>query len=90
MQLQVLTTGYWPSPAPTNTLVLPEEVTARIQSFEAFYGNKYQGRRLVWAHALERCVVRYTTCVLLLAHHVSCPLHTWTRRGSVVKVLKMD
>ena len=22
------------------------------------YSNKYQGRRLVWAHALERCVVR--------------------------------
>lgn len=57
MQLQVLTTGYWPTPAPTNTIVLPEEITVRMQCFESFYSGKYQGRRLVWAHALERCVV---------------------------------
>lgn len=56
--MQVLTTGYWPSAAPTTTLKLPEEILSRMSTFEAFYAAKYQGRRLVWAHALERCVVR--------------------------------
>lgn len=55
--MQVLTTGYWPSAAPTTTLLLPEEIRARMDAFESFYSAKYQGRRLVWAHALERCVV---------------------------------
>jgi len=57
MEMQVLTTGYWPSPTPTTTLILPEELTMRMQHFEQFYADKYQGRRLVWAHALQRCVV---------------------------------
>ena len=57
LHVQVLTTGYWPATPPTATLVLPEELTTRMQSFDAFYTNKYQGRRLAWAHALERCVV---------------------------------
>lgn len=62
VHIQVLTTGYWPSPAACPTLVIPEEVAARIQQFEAFYAAKYQGRRLVWAHSLERCVVSVNCC----------------------------
>jgi hypothetical protein len=38
--------------------MLNVQVNARVQQFESFYGGKYQGRRLVWAHSLERCVVR--------------------------------
>jgi hypothetical protein len=61
MQIQVLTTGYWPAPAPCPSLILPPEVAAQMESFDAFYMVKYQGRRLAWAHPLERCVVRTTT-----------------------------
>jgi len=57
LEMQVLTTGYWPTAPPCTTLILPEEITTRVEAFESFYSNKYQGRRLVWAHALERCVV---------------------------------
>lgn len=69
MQMQVLTTGYWPSAAPTTTLVVPEEISSRMSAFEAFYAAKYQGRRLVWAHALERCVVR-CFCILYIVLYV--------------------
>ncbi|KAJ1401736.1 hypothetical protein B484DRAFT_305584, partial [Ochromonadaceae sp. CCMP2298] len=57
IHVQVLTTGYWPSSAPSPGLLLPPEILALSGQFEAFYGAKYQGRRLHWAHSLERCVV---------------------------------
>lgn len=38
-------------------LLLPPELTTHMDRFNTFYTNKYQGRRLVWNHALERCVV---------------------------------
>ena len=54
----MLTTGYWPSPAqaPEN-LLIPAPLQALQDHFTSFYTHKYQGRRLVWAHALERCVL---------------------------------
>ena len=66
MQVQVLTTGYWPTPAAVHTtskagdggrIVLPLELRLSMDKFETFYANKYQGRRLLWAHSLERCIV---------------------------------
>ena len=66
MQVQVLTTGYWPTPAAVHTtskagdggrIVLPVELRLSMDKFEAFYASKYQGRRLLWAHSLERCIV---------------------------------
>ena len=38
-------------------MVLPSELRWAMERFEAFYAGKYQGRRLLWAHSLERCVV---------------------------------
>lgn len=52
--MQVLTTGFWPSAPSSEGLVVPEEVRALQKQFNDFYVSKYQGRRLVWAHALER------------------------------------
>jgi cullin-4 len=66
MQVQVLTTGFWPTPAAVHTtskagdggrIVLPLELRLWMEKFETFYANKYQGRRLLWAHSLERCIV---------------------------------
>lgn len=54
---QVLTTGYWPATPPTDSIRLPQELVACKERFISFYNNKYQGRRLVFAHTLERCIM---------------------------------
>lgn len=48
-----------------------------MQQFEAFYSAKYQGRRLMWAHSLERCVVRHCAVVVLVQGGYDRPLHKW-------------
>lgn len=57
MHVQVLTTGYWPTPPAMEGLVVPSELTSLQNKFESFYTSKYQGRRLTWAHSLERCIL---------------------------------
>jgi cullin-4 len=58
---KVLTVGYWPITLPTgpttNTLRLPADMLALRDRFNEYYTNKYQGRRLVWANTVDRCVV---------------------------------
>jgi len=54
---QVLTTGYWPSYPSTNDLVIPSELQHIMEHFNTFYTAKYQGRRLAWAHHVERCLI---------------------------------
>lgn len=56
--IQTLTTGYWPSYPSMDTLIIPSHIFIPVmQRFERFYREKYSGRRLVWAHALGRCIV---------------------------------
>ncbi len=57
--VQILTQGYWPINPPdvNDNLKLPMVVRELQDKFTNFYVRKYQGRRLVWAHASERCVV---------------------------------
>ena len=57
IHIQVLTTGYWPQTPSMEGLLLPAELRRLMERFTTFYTNKYQGRRLTWAHSLERCVV---------------------------------
>ena len=57
MQIQVLTTGFWPSSPSCDTIIIPSELLSLMDNFVGFYSDKYQGRRLSWAHYLERCVV---------------------------------
>lgn len=54
---QVLTTGFWPTPSSGDDLVIPPELRQLQDHFNTFYAHKYQGRRLAWAHSLERCVL---------------------------------
>mmetsp|Transcript_37825 Transcript_37825/g.76981 ORF Transcript_37825/g.76981 Transcript_37825/m.76981 type:complete len:538 (-) Transcript_37825:251-1864(-) len=56
MDVQVLTTGYWP--VYLSTLTLPPALVAHKQRFETYYAAKYQGRRVSWQHALGNCIVR--------------------------------
>eukprot|EP00518_Triparma_eleuthera_P006861 CAMPEP_0182467744 /NCGR_PEP_ID=MMETSP1319-20130603/14488_1 /TAXON_ID=172717 /ORGANISM="Bolidomonas pacifica, Strain RCC208" /LENGTH=561 /DNA_ID=CAMNT_0024667869 /DNA_START=221 /DNA_END=1904 /DNA_ORIENTATION=- len=58
MDLWVLTTGYWPSYAPVDCS-LPPDLREHQARFEAYFGNKYQGRRVTWQHALGTCLVDF-------------------------------
>jgi hypothetical protein len=53
--VQVLTTGYWPTPpSSAENIILPRELINLQERFMSYYNGKYQGRRIVWAHQLER------------------------------------
>jgi cullin-4 len=57
MEVQVLTTGYWPV-YPQYAFHLPPYLVSPQDRFEAYYKNKYQGRRIAWQYALGHCVVK--------------------------------
>lgn len=58
MDVQVLTTGYWPVYPPLSSLVLPPQLSRHQDRFENYYKSKYQGRRIAWQYSLGNCIVR--------------------------------
>lgn len=58
MEVQVLTTGYWPVYPQYPNLHLPESLVEPQDRFTNHYKTKYQGRRMTWQYALGHCVVR--------------------------------
>mmetsp|Transcript_24933 Transcript_24933/g.72123 ORF Transcript_24933/g.72123 Transcript_24933/m.72123 type:complete len:1025 (-) Transcript_24933:63-3137(-) len=58
MDVQILTTGYWPVYPQYTNLTLPPGIVEHKKRFETYYGAKYQGRRIAWQHALGNCIVR--------------------------------
>ncbi|KAF1329324.1 Cullin family protein, partial [Globisporangium splendens] len=59
MQVQVLTTGFWPPYAAVD-INLPSSLIPLKDIFDKFYSSKYQGRQLQWQHSLAQCVVKAT------------------------------
>ena len=59
MDIQVLTTGYWPVYPQFPNLILPESLRKPQDHFANHYKTKYQGRRMAWQYALGHCVVRF-------------------------------
>ncbi|GAB5032854.1 ubiquitin-protein cullin 4 [Nannochloropsis oceanica] len=55
--VHVLTTGYWPA-FPLSEVVVPMVLEPYMRRFSEYYTGKYQGRRLMWQHALGTCVVK--------------------------------
>jgi len=55
--VHVLTTGYWPA-YPVSEVVVPMVLEPYMRRFSEYYTGKYQGRRLMWQHALGTCVVK--------------------------------
>mmetsp|Transcript_6817 Transcript_6817/g.11308 ORF Transcript_6817/g.11308 Transcript_6817/m.11308 type:complete len:677 (+) Transcript_6817:301-2331(+) len=55
-EIQILTTGFWPT-YPKVSVNLPSELVQLRDHFSVFYNDKYQGRRLAWIHAADRCIV---------------------------------
>jgi hypothetical protein len=59
MDIQVLTTGYWPVYPQYPNLILPESLKTPQEQFTNHYKTKYQGRRMAWQYALGQCLVRF-------------------------------
>lgn len=60
MDVQVLTTGYWPVYPKYPNIILPPELLALRSKFESYYNDKYQGRRIAWQYSLGNCIVKAT------------------------------
>jgi hypothetical protein len=58
MDVQVLTTNYWPAYPKHPNIILPPELIAHQANFESYYKNKYQGRRIAWQYSLGNCIVK--------------------------------
>ena len=58
MDVQVLTTGYWPMYPQYPNIILPPELIAHQANFDSYYKNKYQGRRIAWQYSLGNCIVK--------------------------------
>jgi hypothetical protein len=59
MDIQVLTTGYWPVYPQYPNLILPPSLVDPQNRFMDYYKTKYQGRRMTWQYALGHIVVRF-------------------------------
>lgn len=57
LSVNVLTTGNWPSFAPSAP-ILPQDMTAALERFKRFYSIKYTGRNLTWQHSLDQCTLK--------------------------------
>mmetsp|Transcript_9094 Transcript_9094/g.15458 ORF Transcript_9094/g.15458 Transcript_9094/m.15458 type:complete len:1104 (+) Transcript_9094:114-3425(+) len=58
MEVQVLTTGYWPVYPKYPNIILPSELLLQRERFESYYNEKYQGRRIAWQYSLGHCIVK--------------------------------
>jgi cullin 4 len=58
VEVQVLTTGYWPVYPQYPNLQVPENLKLPPKQFANHYKTKYQGRRMTWLYALGHCVVK--------------------------------
>mmetsp|Transcript_20406 Transcript_20406/g.49633 ORF Transcript_20406/g.49633 Transcript_20406/m.49633 type:complete len:758 (-) Transcript_20406:1630-3903(-) len=96
-QVQVLTTGYWPS-YQTHDVTLAPEMQKAMGVFHTFYAVKTQHRRLTWIHTLGSAVVSahlqkrhdlitnsYQACILLLFK-----THETLSFEMITKLLKID
>lgn len=57
MNVNVLTSGYWPT-YPITEANMPEELGRHQEVFKDFYLGKYNGRKLVWYNSLGSCVLK--------------------------------
>lgn len=58
MEVQVLTTGYWPVYPQYPNLQVPVALQEQQEQFTNHYKTKYQGRRMTWQYALGHCIVK--------------------------------
>lgn len=56
----VLTQGAWPLSASQTSIVLPMSIQNVINSFQTFYGAKFNGRKLRWFYNMSKAEVKTT------------------------------
>mmetsp|Transcript_45071 Transcript_45071/g.109043 ORF Transcript_45071/g.109043 Transcript_45071/m.109043 type:complete len:788 (+) Transcript_45071:296-2659(+) len=59
MDIQVLTTGYWPVYPQYPNLILPQNLKDKQEHFLEYYRTKYQGRRMTWQYFLGHVSVQF-------------------------------
>ena len=57
LSVHVLTQGYWPTYPPVE-VNLPQEVLTLQNTFNTYYQNKHNGRRLQWHPYLGHCTLK--------------------------------
>jgi cullin 1 len=60
LSVLVLATGAWPLQPPLTPFSLPEELQLCTHSFERFYTQKFDGRKISWLHHLSKGEVKMT------------------------------
>jgi cullin 1 len=58
----ILGTGFWPLNAPNTNFTPPAEVSKAYESFQKYYNNKYNGRRLTWLWQFCKGEVKANYC----------------------------
>jgi len=58
MQVNVLTSGHWPSFKSFDTIRLPRELTHCVDIFQQYYDAKTSHRRLAWTYSLGHVFVK--------------------------------
>ena len=59
IDIQVLTTGYWPVYPQYPNLILPQALLDRQEHFTNYYKTKYQGRCMTWQYFLGHVTVQF-------------------------------
>ncbi|EGC32378.1 hypothetical protein DICPUDRAFT_57147 [Dictyostelium purpureum] len=54
----VLTSGSWSLHSQTSSFIVPQELTTCITTFQQYYQNQHQGRKLNWLHHLCKAEVK--------------------------------
>ncbi|QSS65488.1 cullin, nuclear pore complex subunit Nup192 [Histoplasma capsulatum] len=57
LNVNVISAAAWPS-YPDVQLKIPKVISSAMDSFEQFYNNKYNGRKLHWKHSLAHCQLK--------------------------------
>lgn len=59
IQVKVLNPSAWAKNLERSSIMLPQNVTSLMPSFEAFYKSEYDGRELDWCHQLSNGIVTF-------------------------------
>lgn len=57
LSVNILSAAAWPS-YPDIPVIIPSQIKASIDNFEAHYYSKHTGRKLQWKHALAHCQMK--------------------------------
>lgn len=57
LSVNILSAAAWPT-YPDVPVIIPPQIKASIDSFQAHYSSKHSGRKLQWKHALAHCQMK--------------------------------